>query len=82
MLPAPGAAQNDRLERQPLWMNGAPGALGNAEADVPAVRLYRPAGGKASGSAILVCPGGGYGGLAEHEGHPIALWLNSLGVTD
>jgi acetyl esterase/lipase len=30
---------------------------------------------------VVVCPGGGYGGLAEHEGHPIAKWLNSLGVT-
>ena len=29
----------------------------------------------------MVCPGGGYGGLAEHEGKPIAEWLNMLGVT-
>ncbi|BBI31967.1 alpha/beta hydrolase [Cohnella abietis] len=31
--------------------------------------------------AIIVCPGGAYGGLAEYEGEPIALWLNSLGIT-
>ena len=30
---------------------------------------------------MIVCPGGGYGGLAEHEGKPIAQWLNTLGVT-
>jgi acetyl esterase/lipase len=30
---------------------------------------------------VVVCPGGGYGGLAmDHEGKQIADWLNSLGV--
>ncbi|GAB6929490.1 alpha/beta hydrolase [Paenibacillus sp. JCM 10914] len=33
------------------------------------------------GSAVLVLPGGGYVGRAEHEGEPIALWLNSVGVS-
>ena len=37
---------------------------------------------KASGSAVLICPGGGYGGLAvEHEGSQVAVWLNSIGVS-
>ena len=37
---------------------------------------------KASGAAVLICPGGGYGGLAvEHEGSQFAAWLNSLGVS-
>jgi acetyl esterase/lipase len=30
---------------------------------------------------VIVCPGGGYGGRAPHEGEPIALWLNSIGVS-
>lgn len=29
---------------------------------------------------ILVLPGGGYHHLAQHEGEPVALWLNSLGI--
>ncbi|GDY12450.1 acetylesterase [Planctomycetota bacterium] len=29
---------------------------------------------------IVVCPGGGYHGRAAHEGEPVALWLNSLGL--
>ena len=29
---------------------------------------------------VIVCPGGAYMGKAEHEGEPIALWLNSLGI--
>ena len=30
--------------------------------------------------AVIVCPGGGYGGRAPHEGAPVARWLNSLGI--
>jgi acetyl esterase/lipase len=37
---------------------------------------------KASGAAVLICPGGGYGGLAvAHEGAQVAEWLNTLGVS-
>lgn len=31
-------------------------------------------------AAVVVCPGGGYGGRAAHEGAPICRWLNSLGI--
>lgn len=66
---------------QPLWSNGAPGAKGNAPEDIPTISVYRAPADKASGAAIVVCPGGGYGHLADHEGHTIAVWLNQLGVT-
>jgi len=37
---------------------------------------------KATGVAVLICPGGGYGGLAvEHEGSQVAIWLNSIGIS-
>jgi acetyl esterase/lipase len=37
---------------------------------------------KANGTAVLICPGGGYAGLAvDHEGSQFAAWLNSLGVS-
>lgn len=66
----------------PLWPNGAPGAHGTAEGDRPALFIYRPAAGKANGAAVIVCPGGGYGGLAmDHEGHEVARWFASFGVT-
>jgi acetyl esterase/lipase len=65
----------------PLWANGAPGAKGDAPEDIPSVQLYQPPADKASGAAIVVCPGGGYGRLAPHEGHDVAVWLNSVGVT-
>lgn len=65
----------------PLWAAGAPGAKGEAPEDIPSIQLYQPPANKASGAAIVVCPGGGYGRLAPHEGHDIAVWLNGLGVT-
>jgi acetyl esterase/lipase len=63
-----------------LWSNGAPGALGNEDADKPNLTIYLPqSNGERSG--VMVCPGGGYGGLAvDHEGRQIAEWLNARGV--
>lgn len=62
-----------------LWKDDAPGALGKADQDVPTLTPYIPA--KQNGTAIVVCPGGGYGMLADHEGKDYALWLNRLGIT-
>lgn len=78
---APGLQQADRPTPIPLYPQGVPGAKGTKPEDTPTLSVYLPPADKASGTAIVVCPGGGYGGLAEHEGHPIAKWLNSLGVT-
>ncbi len=47
----------------------------------PAVEVRLPARGNATGQAVVVCPGGGYGGLAyDWEGTDIAGWLNSRGI--
>jgi len=64
----------------PLWPEGAPGALGKEANDIPTVTPYLPDPAKATGAAIVVCPGGGYGGLAQHEGNDYALFLNREGV--
>lgn len=64
-----------------LWPGGAPGAKGDAPGDKPTLTVYLPAKDKATGAAVVICPGGGYGHLAmDHEGHQIAQWLNSFGV--
>ena len=48
----------------------------------PTVTIYRPAKDKDTGTAMLICPGGGYWNLYwELEGEEVAAWLNSLGVT-
>jgi len=63
-----------------LWPDKAPGALGAEDADRPSLQIYLPAV-RAVGTGVVVCPGGGYQGLAmDHEGKQIADWLNSLGV--
>lgn len=64
----------------PLWPEGAPGALGKVANDIPTVTPYLPDPAKATGAAIVVCPGGGYGGLAQHEGNDYALFLNREGI--
>jgi acetyl esterase/lipase len=64
-----------------LWPGGTPGAKGTEPADVPTLTVYKPAEGKNKGAAIVVCPGGGYGGLAAHENQPIAEWFASKGLT-
>jgi len=54
--------------------------LGNVSK--PTLILYRPAAGKDTGVAVMVCPGGGYSILAmDLEGTEICQWLNSLGIT-
>jgi acetyl esterase/lipase len=66
------------LPPRPLWPEG--GLAGEDAADGrPHLTPYLPAGGTARG-AIIVCPGGGYGRLAPHEGEPVARWLAGLGV--
>jgi acetyl esterase/lipase len=48
----------------------------------PTLTIYRPAKEKDTGTAILICPGGGYWNLYwELEGEEVAAWLNDLGVT-
>jgi acetyl esterase/lipase len=68
-------------EPELLWPDGAPGAVGDEEADRPSLRVYLPPAERATGAGIVVCPGGGYAVLAmDHEGHQVAQWLNSIGV--
>ncbi len=68
------------LEPLPLWPDGAPGALGTADHDRPTLTAYLPTPEKATGAAIVICPGGGYGGLAPHEGAGYAEWLAEHGI--
>jgi acetyl esterase/lipase len=65
-----------------LWPGGAPGAVGTEDADKPSLTLYPAPEASATQTAVIVCPGGGYGFLAnDHEGDQIARWLNSLGIS-
>jgi acetyl esterase/lipase len=76
-----GIASAAEPKTELLWPNGAPGAKGDAPNDKPLLTIYLADPDKATGAAVVICPGGGYGGLAmNHEGHQIAQWFNSFGV--
>jgi acetyl esterase/lipase len=69
-------------QRVPLWPDGAPNALGNAEEDQPSLTIYPIGGPQKVSTAVIVFPGGSYMHLAiDHEGSQIATWLNSYGIT-
>jgi acetyl esterase/lipase len=64
----------------PLYSGKAPLAVGDSATDKPELTVYRPE--KPNGTAVVVCPGGGYGGLAmDHEGKQVGEFFTKLGVT-
>jgi acetyl esterase/lipase len=74
------SAQAQPTNSFPLWPDGAPGGLGKADKDIPTLTPYLPAPATATGAAIVICPGGGYGHLAPHEGADYARFLNESGI--
>lgn len=77
----------------PLWPEGVPGArdigperLGEggriSNVSEPTLTVYGPAVDRPNGTAVIVCPGGGYTIVSnEREGVQYANWLGTLGVT-
>lgn len=65
----------------PLWSDGAPGQLLEGDPREPMLYRYLPPRETASGAAVVVCPGGGYGNLAaNHEGEQIAQFYLKHGI--
>lgn len=63
-----------------LWPKGAPNANGD-ENDKAELTVYLPDAKKATGRAVVCCPGGGYTHLAmDHEGHQWATFFNNQGI--
>ena len=57
------------------------GILRISNVSVPTITAYLPAKEKMTGTAVMICPGGGYAILASgHEGEDIARWFNGFGV--
>lgn len=71
----------DEAKPMPLWNGKVPYLKSEDPRDIPMLTACLPAKEKANGTAVVVCPGGGYGGLAMgHEGTDIAKWLNDRGI--
>lgn len=52
-----------------------------AKVSKPTITVYLPDAESATGAAVVICPGGGYGRLAiDKEGHDVARWLAGFGV--
>jgi acetyl esterase/lipase len=82
LFAAAALAQPPRPTPQPLWPDGAPGAQGSADTDIPTLTAFPARADTAVGTAVIICPGGGYVNLAtDKEGDQFARWFNSLGVS-
>jgi len=79
-----------------LWEDKVPGAISNGNSKQttetsntwitfvaqPTLDVYPAPADKATGTGVVICPGGSYAGLAiGHEGAQVAKWFNSLGIT-
>jgi acetyl esterase/lipase len=76
-----------------LWPEGVPGLRTNIppervdngrvySVNKPTLTIFPAPADKANGTAVVICPGGGYDHLsAEIEGAALARWLNTLGIT-
>ena len=77
----PPAGKATNAKRMALWDGAAPIGEGVTEEANAWITVHQPTS-SVNGTAIVICPGGGYGGLVVGpEGHGIATWLNQHGIT-
>jgi acetyl esterase/lipase len=68
-------------ERVALWPGKAPVGDGKFEDCNLELEVFLPPANKANGTAIVLCPGGGYiRHVTDREGYPIAQWLSEHGI--
>ena len=88
---------NAQVQTVVLWQGSIPNAIENpfykeiqtvedsvlksvSQVKTPTLTIYQP--NTSNGTAIVICPGGGYHHLAmDKEGFKVAEWLNTLGIT-
>lgn len=80
LLACSASAFSQKGTTMELWPNGAPNTNGD-DKDKAELTVYLPDAKKATGRAVLCCPGGGYTHLAmDHEGHQWASFFNNQGI--
>ncbi|WP_319502156.1 alpha/beta hydrolase [uncultured Draconibacterium sp.] len=76
---APGATQSDEFKQN---VDTTAGWVDKHSIDNSDLYFYPAPAEKATGTTVVICPGGGYSGLAiRHEGLQVAQWFNSVGIT-
>ena len=80
LLACSASAFSQKGTTMELWPNGAPNTNGD-DKDKAELTIYLPDAKKATGRAVVCCPGGGYTHLAmDHEGHQWASFFNNQGI--
>jgi acetyl esterase/lipase len=76
----PGSIENTLVKETTIYVdNNSPRISRVTE---PTLTVYSAPKEIATGTAVIICPGGGYGRLAiDHEGYQVAAWLNKIGIT-
>lgn len=75
----PGSIESPRFKEDTIKIEN--GRIRIAKVINPTITVFFPEK-KSNGSAVVICPGGGYGRLAmDNEGSDIAGWLNENGIT-
>lgn len=75
----PNSIKTENTEKE-THENG--GVLIVSNVSVPTLTVFLPTEKKANGTAVIICPGGGYGILAaDHEGYAVAKRFNEMGIT-
>ncbi len=71
----------ETMIKAPLWPGKAPVGDGTHEGIASEVSVFLPSPDRATGAAVVICPGGGYiRHVTDREGYPIAAWLNEHGI--
>jgi len=75
----PGGIYNEKFKQ---FVDSSAGWIAMRSVINPCLDMYPAPEAKATGTAVVICPGGAYGGLAvKHEGSQVAKWLNGMGIT-
>jgi acetyl esterase/lipase len=76
----PGAIESSRYKEDTLIVEH--GGIRISKVINPTITVYFPENRKSKGTAIIICPGGGYGLLSmDNEGTDIVSWLNQNSIT-
>src|ERR1017187_1694499 len=76
----PGSIESSRFKEDTVRIEN--GKIRISNVINPTITIYFPEKKESNGTAVIICPGGGYGRLSvDNEGYDIVGWLNQNGIT-